>query len=213
MQPLLRQPGEGSNFVRDDLRLARRIQGGDPRAFEEFLDSYGARVQYLVRRTVENHTDAEDLTQEIFVHLYRNIGSYRGEAALATWVYRVALNQCAKHAQKRQPHNVALEEQNEQATADWRSDPEQSAVKGELSEQVHEALERLSPLHKEVVVLHELYGLTYQECAQTLEVPIGTVKSRLFNAIRRLRDSLSDYVLGENIGSIPAAKTAGEKAP
>ena len=199
--------------MRDDLRLARRIQGGDPRAFEEFLDSYGARVQYLVRRTVENRTDAEDLTQEIFVHLYRNIGSYRGDAALATWVYRVALNQCAKYAQKRHPQNTALEDQNEQASSDWRSDPEQAAVKGELSEQVHAALNLLSPLHKEVVVLHELYGLTYQECAQTLEVPIGTVKSRLFNAIRRLRDSLSDYVLGEPVGSVLRVETAGEKTP
>ncbi len=199
--------------MRDDLKLARRIQGGDPRAFEEFLDSYGARVQYLVRRTVENRTDAEDLTQEIFVHLYRNIGSYRGEAALATWVYRVALNQCAKYAQKRHPQNAALEEQNEQATADWRSDPEQAAVKGELSERVHDALDQLSPLHKEVVVLHELYGMTYQECAQALEVPVGTVKSRLFNAIRRLRDSLNDYVLGEKAGGVLRAEVAGEKAP
>jgi RNA polymerase sigma-70 factor (ECF subfamily) len=199
--------------VRDDLRLARRIQGGDPRAFEEFLDSYGARVQYLVRRTVENRTDAEDLTQEIFVHLYRNIGSYRGDAALATWVYRVALNQCAKHAQKRPPQNVALEEQNEQASPDWRSNPEQAAVKSELSERVHDALEQLSPLHKEVVVLHELYGLTYQECAQALQVPIGTVKSRLFNAIRRLRDGLSEYVLGDAGGGVLRVEAAAEKTP
>jgi len=199
--------------VREDLRLARRIQGGDPRAFEEFLDSYGARVQYLVRRTVENRTDAEDLTQEIFVHLYRNIGSYRGDAALATWVYRVALNQCAKYAQRRHPQNATLEEQNEQASSDWRSNPEQAAVKGELSERVHDALEQLSPLHKEVVVLHELYEMTYQECALALEVPIGTVKSRLFNAIRRLRDSLSGYVLDETAGGVLRAEAAGEKAP
>ncbi|MCW3053799.1 MAG: polymerase sigma factor, sigma-70 family, partial [Chthonomonadales bacterium] len=72
---------------------------------------------------------------------------------------------------------------------------------------------QLSPLHKEVVVLHELYGLTYQECAQALEVPIGTVKSRLFNAIRRLRDSLSDYVLGEKAGGVLRTEVAGEKAP
>ncbi len=199
--------------MRDDLRLARRIQGGDPRAFEEFLDSYGARVQFLVRRTVTDRSDAEDLTQEIFVHLYRNIGSYRGEAALATWVYRVALNQCAKYANKTRPQNVPLDEQDIEASTDWRSDPEQAAVKRELSDQVQDALNLLSPQHKEVVVLHELYGLTYQECAQTLEVPVGTVKSRLFNAIRRLRDSLSGYVLGETGVGVKLAEAAGEKTP
>lgn len=199
--------------MRDDLRLARRIQGGDPKAFEEFLDSYGARVQYLVRRTVTDRSDAEDLTQEIFVHLYRNIGSYRGEAALATWVYRVALNQCAKHAGRFHPQCVPLDDNEPLASADWRTDPEQSAVKRELSQQVHDALDLLSPLHKEVVVLHELYGMTYLECARALEVPIGTVKSRLFNAIRRLRDSLSGYVLGEAISGPTLAEAAGEKTP
>ena len=199
--------------MQDEKKLVRRWQQGERQAFEEFVDAYGGRVHRLVRRYVVNPTDVEDVTQEIFCDLHRSICSFRGQSVLSTWVYRVALNQCAKYAQKRRPQNAALEEQNEQASPDWRSDPAQVAVKGELSERVHDALEQLSPLHKEVVVLHELYGLTYQECATALEVPIGTVKSRLFNAIRRLRDSLSDYVLGEKAGGVLRAEVAGEKAP
>ncbi len=189
-------------MVRDEKRLVRRIQQGDKRAFEEFVDSYGAGVHRLVRRYVSNPTDAEDVTQEIFLDLYRSIGGFRGESALTTWVYRVAVNRCLRHCQRARPDNLAYDEQQTEAQ-DWRSDPAQSAVKRELSEQVQWALQGLSPLHQDVVILHEMHGLTYQECAAALEIPVGTVKSRLSNAFRRLRDSLSGYVMGENGAARP----------
>ncbi len=197
--------------MRDDLRLARRIQQGEPRAFEEFVDSFGARLHALVRRYVANPSDAEDVTQEIFVHLYRNIGKFRGDAALSTWVYRVAVNICLKHCQRARPDSLPFEEQV-LVDDDWKADPAKAAAKRELSHQVQDALGQLSPLHQDVVILHELHGLTYQECAEALEIPVGTVKSRLFNAFRRLRASLSGYVLGEN-GSALCADTVGERAP
>jgi len=200
-------PGKGDS-VRDDLRLARRIQQGEPHAFEEFVDSYGARIHGLVRRYVVNPSDAEDMTQEIFVHLYRNMGTFRGDSLLSTWVYRVAVNLCLKHCQRARPESLPYEEQTLPAT-NWQADPAQAAAKRELSEQVHNALEQLSPQHQDVVILHELHGLTYQECAQALEIPIGTVKSRLFNAFRRLQASLSAYVQGE-AGAL-CVDAAGEK--
>lgn len=184
--------------MQDDKRLVQRIQQGDRRAFEEFVDSYGARVQRLVRRYVENTSDGEDLVQEIFCDLYRSLGGFRGEAALSTWVYRVAVNHCLKYRQRTRPDLVPYEEQVAGADEDWRADPARSAIKSELHDQVHEALEQLSPWHYDVVVLCELHGLTYQECAKVLEIPVGTVKSRLSNAIRRLRDSLGGYVFGES---------------
>src|SRR5947209_16079519 len=93
----------GGPPVLDDRRLAQRMQQGDRRAFEEFTDGYGAKVHRLVRRYVDNPTDAEDLTQEIFYDLYRSIGSFRGESALSTWVYRVAVNRCLRHCQRARP--------------------------------------------------------------------------------------------------------------
>jgi RNA polymerase sigma-70 factor, ECF subfamily len=189
--------------VHRDAELAHRITRGERKAFEEFVDAYGARVHRLVRRYVENGADAEDVTQEIFCDLHRSIGGYRGEAALSTWTYRVALNHCWKYRQKRSQDTVPFDEQfAEAADDDWRMDPAASAAKGELAEQVHTALSALSQPHHDVVVLCEIQGLTYQECANTLQIPIGTVKSRLFHAFRRLRGLLGAYVQeGATLGS------------
>lgn len=176
------------------------MQQGDRRAFEDFLDLYGARVHRLVRRYVGNPSDAEDVTQEIFIDLYRSIGQFRGRSALYTWVYRVAVNHCLKSCQRARPETLPLEDavnlgKTNNIRTDWTSDPHFSATRGELADQVSGALNQLSALHRDVVILHELHGLTYQECADVLDVPVGTVKSRLSNAFRRLRDLLGSYVL------------------
>jgi RNA polymerase sigma-70 factor (ECF subfamily) len=183
--------------VGNDRRLAQRIVQGDRRAFEEFVDAYGSRVHRLVKRYVTNPDDADDLTQSIFIELFRCIGSFRGEASLQTWVYRVALNHCMRHCRRSRPPLTPYDEEAIEAMADPRPGPALEAARVELSEQVQGALQGLSPLHRDVVVLHELHGLSYQECAEVLEVPVGTVKSRLANAFRRLREALGDYVLGE----------------
>ena len=190
--------------MRDDLRLARQIEQGDRKAFEKFLDAYGGRVQALVRRSIPNPSDAEDLTQEIFIDIYRCMGKFRGESALSTWVYRVAMNHCLKYRARSKPENLPLDETMEQES-DWRSNPQLSAAKHELRDQVSLALEKLSPLHRDVILLHEIHGLTYQECAIALDVPIGTVKSRLSNAFTRLRQLLGGYVLGQNSPSLSEA--------
>jgi RNA polymerase sigma-70 factor, ECF subfamily len=190
----------------NEQHLVRRLQQGDGRAFEEFLDLYGARVHRLVRRYVANPTDADDVTQEIFIDLYRSVRQFRGKSALYTWVYRVAVNHCLKCRQRAKPENLPLDEvmRYRSDKQDWASDPHIAAARTELADQVTGALNQLSPLHRDVVILHELHGLTYQECAELLEVPVGTVKSRLSNAFRRMREMLGGYVLP------PAADLAGE---
>ena len=178
-----------------EKRLVRRLQQGDAKAFAEFVDSYGARVHHLVGRYVENPSDAEDVTQDIFCDLHRGIGKFRGESSLATWVYRVTLNHSLKHCQRHRDDNVPWTQLDATAMPDtnWRTDPSRCAVHSELSEQVKAAVSQLSPLHSDVVTLCELHGLSYKECAAVLDIPIGTVKSRLFTAFRRLRVLLSDY--------------------
>ena len=188
----------------NEMQMARRIRQGERKAFAEFLDAYGTRVHRLVRRYVPNPTDAEDVTQEIFCDLYRSIGQFRGDSALGTWVYRIAVNHCLRHCQRSRSDHVPLEETEIEAQ-DWRSDPQQAAVKGELKDQVQSALDGLRPHHADVVVLCELHGLTYRECAKVLDIPVGTVKSRLSNAIRRLRVSLTSYVIGESADVVAAA--------
>lgn len=179
--------------MRDDRRQANQIAAGDPGAFTAFVDTYGPSLYRLVRRYTSSEADAEDLTQEIFVDLYRSIGSFRGESALATWVYRVALNHCRKYAGRTYAITVSYDDVRTEPESDEYG-PAQYAARRELSDQVYAALDHLSPDHREVVILHELQELTYRECAAILQVPEGTVKSRLSYAFRRLRGPLSAYV-------------------
>ena len=183
--------------VSKDAALARRIANGDRAAFAEFVDRYGPRIQSLARRYSSTHTDAEDLTQEIFLDLYRSIASFRGDAALSTWAYRVGLNHCLKHCSRRPPETQGYEEALASAKAGERADPLRGAVASELKDKVQTALSDLTPEHRDVVILHELQELTYSECASILRIPVGTVKSRLFYAFRTLRGSLAAYVVGD----------------
>lgn len=174
---------------------------GEKAAVAEFLDAFGPRVHRLSRRYARDESDAEDLTQEIFVALFRSASTFRGEATLATWVYRVALNHALRHREKwTRESGLNQPDANDETVevADCGADPARHAARGELNREVRGALDGLASGQREVVVLHELHGLTYSECAQVLEIPIGTVKSRLSNAFRHLRTSLGPYVLGDD---------------
>ena len=178
---------------REENKLIQRIQSGDRRAFEELLDAYETRVYRLALRFTGNVADAEDVTQEIFLGIYKSLPNFRGASSLGTWIYRVAMNHCLEFRRKRRLESIPYDEELTLATSDWRDDPFAVAQKLELSSEVEAALSRLSPMHRDVIVLHELQGLTYQEVAATLDVPVGTVKSRLSNAFRKLRDSLGGH--------------------
>lgn len=200
-------PGERRD-VRDSVkgdseeeRVVKRILAGDRQAFETLLDRYETRVYRLALRFTNNVPDAEDVTQEVFLGIYRSLPNFRGLSSLSTWIYRIAMNHCLEYRRKRRLDCIPYNEELMLTSQDWREDPEKSAARGELSSQVEAALSRLSPQHRDVVVLHELQGLTYQEVATLLNVPVGTVKSRLSNACRRLRDLMSGYVFDRTEGS------------
>jgi RNA polymerase sigma-70 factor, ECF subfamily len=180
--------------AREENRLIREIQAGDHRAFERLLDQYEARVYRLALRYTGSVSDAEDVTQEIFLGVYRGLARFRGDSALGTWIYRVAMNHCLEFRRKRRYETLPYDEELMLASVDWRDDPLLSAGKRDVTERVEAAIQSLPPHHRDVIVLHELQGLTYQEVAATLNVPVGTVKSRLSNAFRKLRDLLGCYL-------------------
>ena len=182
--------------MQSDIQLAKQIAAGDTSAFAAFVDTYGPRLHRLVRRYTNCEADAEDLTQEIFVDLYRSLSGFRGDSALATWVYRVALNHCRRYAGRLRAVTVPYDDTLGEFETEEHG-PAQYAARRELSDQVYAALDDLSPDHREVVILHEMQELTYRECAAVLQVPEGTVKSRLSYAFRRLRGTLSGYVLAD----------------
>lgn len=192
-------------MARNETEWTKRIAAGDRRAYEEFVDAFGARVHRLVRQSVPE-ADADDVTQEIFIDLFKSAGGFRGEAALSTWVYRVALNHCSRW---RRTHRPIEQAGDEDEIADESPDPARRAAIGELRGEVRGAIQNLSSVQRDAVILHELHGLTYAQCAAALDIPIGTVKSRLSNAFRTLRHSLHDYVQGDEATNEPAHAARG----
>ncbi len=197
-------PDDGKNKQADrttaeqNKKLAKRIVDGDSAAFSQLLDQYEERLYRLSYRFTNNSTDAEDLTQEIFLSIYRSLPKFRGDSSLSTWIYRVAMNHCLEFLRRRKPESVPYNEELAEMAADVGNNPEEYARRRELSERLETAMRALTPQHRDVVELHELHGFTYQEVANILHVPVGTVKSRLFNAFRRLRDLMRDYIYEEN---------------
>lgn len=178
----------------DERRLVRQLKKDDRQAFAELLDRYESRVYRLAVRYVRTSADAEDLVQEVFLAIHKSIAGFQERSTLSTWIYRIALNHCLEYQRRRKTVTVPLEDTTAMASTGSRDDPVQMATRGELSEQVGAAIEHLSDLHRQVILLHEMHGLTYQECADILDVPVGTVKSRLSNAFAQLREILGSYV-------------------
>lgn len=174
------------NRLMDDAMLVQAIREGDRDAFGQLLDRYQSRVFRLACRLV-SPTEAEDATQEVFIAIHKGLRNYRAESSLSTWIYRVAFNTCQTYRLKnaRRSQEVSLEEFHDTGQAD------RGVLEGCI---VAEAMEKLDAPHRDVVVLHELHGLTYAEIADIVQAPIGTVKSRLFHAMRKLRALLGDRV-------------------
>ncbi len=175
----------------DDARLVARFQRGDESAFDELVERHRRRVYSLVTRLASSG-EADDLAQEVFIAAYKTLPSFRGEAAFSTWIYRIAVHVCSHHLRRRRFDTTELDEQHQ----DWdrESDPEQTAMAGELKSCVRKAIEDLPYKLRLVVVLRDLHGLNYEEIAQIVGCPIGTVRSRLHYATQKLATTLRPYV-------------------
>lgn len=176
-------------FPSDERKLVAELKAGNREAFERLLDLHQDRVYNLVHRMV-GAADAEDVAQDALVEICKSIGGFRGDSSLATWVHRVAVNVCLEHRRKRKPLFVPLDQEIAEREPDPNIGPSEALEISEVKGNVDAALSRLSDVHRDVVILHELQGLTYSECAKALGCPVGTVKSRLSNAFGKLRELL-----------------------
>jgi RNA polymerase sigma-70 factor, ECF subfamily len=175
----------------EDARLVARFQRGDDDAFDELVERHRRRIYSLVCR-LATPGEADDLAQEVFIAAYKALPNFRGDAAFSTWLYRIAVHVCSHHLRKRRLDTTDLDEQ--QMDWDRGHDPERSAISGELQERVRDAIEELPYKLRLVVVLRDLHGLSYEEIAQVVGCPIGTVRSRLHYATQRLETVLRPYV-------------------
>lgn len=180
------------SVTRNERQLIVGLAAGSREACERLLDLCEDRVYNLCRRMV-GEQDSEDVAQEALIEICRSAPTFRGASSLTTWVHRVAVNVCLEHRRRRRPEFVPIEDGVVDLPSDPASEPSAVAVRNEVKRDLESAVRRLPEIHRDVIVLHELQGLTYQECAEVLGCPVGTVKSRLNHAFGELREMLKGY--------------------
>ena len=184
-----------------DEQLVERAIAGDTDAFGEVVRRWERKIYALAYGFTGSVEDARDAAQETFVSAYRNLRSFRGEAKVSSWLHRIAVNHCiTRQRRSRVRAETAIEEAVENEgegflSAGEQSSPARAAEAKERNEAVRRAVAALTPELREVVLLKEFEGLTFQEIADALQVPLSTVKSRLYTALRQLRMRLEKFEL------------------
>jgi RNA polymerase sigma-70 factor (ECF subfamily) len=183
-----------------DKKLVERVQKGDKGAFDLLVLKYQHKIVNLIMRYVRDPELALDISQEAFIKAYRALPRFRGDSAFYTWMYRIAVNTAKNHlaAQRRRPMDVELDLQDPEqydlhAKLKETDTPEGLTISSELQETVERAIAALPEDLRTAIILRELEGMSYEEIAQTMECPVGTVRSRIFRA----RDAI-----GKKVGSL-----------
>lgn len=191
------QAGAQGTVSADDRRLIADCLRGKPQAFGELVRRYQDRLYNTVYRLLDNAEDAQDVVQETFIHAYQSLDSFKGEAQFFTWLYRIAVN--AAISQRRKHRFVLSIEAGRTPTGEGGidpADPSEFSQPGHALEQaeqgrrVQEALNKLSPEHRTVLVLKDIESQKYETMADILGVPVGTIRSRLHRARLELRELL-----------------------
>lgn len=172
-----------------DLALVKRVQAGENAAFDLLVRKYQHRIGAVVYRFVPDHAEVQDIVQEAFIRAYRAMAGFRGDAQFYTWLYRIAVNTAKNHlaAAKRRPPtaDVAAEDAEHHAGAGRLHDhdtPEHQLLREEIEQTVTDTVAGLPEELRQAITLREVDGLSYEEIAQLMQCPIGTVRSRIFRA-------------------------------
>lgn len=184
----------------EDLRLVEGLRTGAERSYEELLSRFQQPVYTLALRLLNDQAEASDVVQEVFLKVFRNIGSFRGQSTLKTWIYRITVNE-AHNARRwffrHRGREVELDNEPEE-TRNWKETiPDKSrspfdiAVDRERQVMMEAALERINPIFREAVVLRDVTDLSYEEIAEILGISLGTVKSRILRGREALREELA----------------------
>ena len=173
-----------------DYELAQRAAKGDMPAFEELYDRHHRRVYSLCLRMTQNVSEAEDLTQEVFIQLFRKIGSFRGESAFTTWLHRLTVNQVLMHFRRRGVRDEKTTEEGDmpEQVVLGTDNPNQMPVVDRIA--LDKAIAQLPPGYRTVFVLHDVEGHEHEEIARMLGCSVGTSKSQLHKARMKLRQLL-----------------------
>lgn len=194
-----------------EAQLIARLVARDERAFNELVQAYGRRVSALVLRMLGNRAEAEDLTQEVFVQVFKAIGTFRGDSKLSTWIYRIAVNLCknrtkylkVRHSGEQDELEAVAERvplgQASKANVAQIERPDEAMAGKQVERIVQNAIQQIDPTFRECLILRDVEELSYEEIEQITGLPAGTVKSRIFRARAQLKE-IVEKQLGEKIG-------------
>ena len=192
----------------DDERLIAALRAGDDAAYEELIERFQQPVYSLVFRLMDDSADAADVVQEVFLKIFRNIGSFRGDSSLKTWIYRISCNEAYNHRRwfsRHKKQEIGLEAGDDESAPDLNRvlpDRGRSAFDivsdREMHALVEEALTELNPQFRAAVVLRDIEDLSYEEIAEVLQVSLGTVKSRILRGREALRKALAGRLRPES---------------
>jgi RNA polymerase sigma-70 factor (ECF subfamily) len=194
------------DVYREDECLVEALRSGEDQAYETLIDIYQQPVFNLVHRLLDDPSEASDVVQEVFLKVFRNISSFRGNSSLKTWVYRIAYNEAWNHRRwftrhKRQEVGLEREDDNSLGFRDVLPDPGRSAFEIVSDRETHalieDALGDLNPAFRAAVVLRDIEDLSYEEIAEVLGVSLGTVKSRILRGREALRKGLTSRLKPE----------------
>ena len=177
----------GTNLL--DAELVKRVQAGDKAAFDILVQKYQHKVVNLINRFVSDQTECYDIAQDAFIKAYRAIGNFRGDSQFYTWLYRIAANTAKNHlasrARKSPSYSVDVDDaehyEGESGLKEYTT-PENLLLTDEIERTVFQAIEELPDDLKSAIMLREIEGLSYEEIAEVMDCPIGTVRSRIFRA-------------------------------
>ena len=186
----------------EEMELVRRARRGDLAAYDDLVRRYQERIYATVYHMTANHEDANDLAQEAFIKAFQALKSFKGGSSFYTWVYRIAVNKTINFLkQRKNKAQMSLDDLDLNAEHDpdllaltSEKTPRRDVNLAELQEKLNTALLKLSPVHRLVVTLHDVQGLSHEEIGKVMDCNIGTVRSRLFYARQQLQAHLSDYL-------------------
>ncbi len=186
----------------EESDLVQRAKRGDIAAYDDLVRRYQERIYATVYHMTANHEDASDLAQETFIKGYQALKSFKGDSSFYTWVYRIAVNKTINFLKQRKNrtylnlNDLDFNAEHDPDLVALISDktPRRDASLSELQEKLNAAMLKLSPVHRLVVTLHDVQGLSHEEIGKIMDCNIGTVRSRLFYARQQLQAHLSDYL-------------------
>jgi RNA polymerase sigma-70 factor (ECF subfamily) len=184
---------------RDDFKLIESFRKGDEKAFEEIVRRYQRQVANIIYLTLGNREEVDDLSQEVFVRVFRSLNRFEFDSSLYSWIYRIAVNLCIDEIRKKKIRKlIPLDFLSEKKLEGEKRSKETTTGSDELlqkekKEVIRDALDKLSTIHRTVILLREYQDLSYGEIARTLRISPQAVKSRIFRAREELRELLKDY--------------------